>query len=112
MRRPRRNDRGYQPNTALVSRNASRPNRPHSRPSPDLPGEHEELNESLNHDSLARDLFAHVDAIGPERQATALRRMLFLLELNQRAWGSIAQFYGPQRELRLHGPFGRPLPPA
>jgi hypothetical protein len=54
----------------------------------------------------------YVAALGPERQARVLRRSLFVLELNQRAWGEIARFYGAQPELRLHGPFGRPLAPA
>lgn len=78
----------------------------------EVSGEHEEINESHNHNSISRDLFAHIDAIGVERQALTTRRILFLLELNQRAWGGIAQFYGPQTELRLHGPFGRPLSPT
>lgn len=74
-------------------------------------GEHEELNVSLNHNSLSRDLFERVTAISPSRQLLAMRRILFLLELNHRAWAGITAFYGPQRELRLHGPYGEHLPP-
>lgn len=74
-------------------------------------GEHDELNETLNHNSISRDMFAHIGALSPARQAIAMRRILFLLELNHRAWGGIADFYGPQEQLWLHGAFGQALAP-
>lgn len=74
-------------------------------------GEHDALNETLNHNSISRDMFACVDAVSGPRQALAMRRILFLLELNHRAWGGIADFYGPQDTLRLHGRFGAPFAP-
>lgn len=77
----------------------------------EVSGEHDELNESLNHNSLSRDLFEHVAAISPERQVVAMRRILFLLELNHRAWGGITDFYGTQDRLWLHGPYGQRLSP-
>ena len=73
--------------------------------------QHEELNEDLNHNSIARDCFEHVAAIGTTKQRQAMRRILFLLELNHRAWNDIAQFYGAQESLMLQGAFGAPLPP-
>ncbi|WP_266156878.1 hypothetical protein [Dyella silvatica] len=77
----------------------------------EVSGDHEELNETLNHNSISRDMFEHVTALGIERQAIAMRRILFLLELNQRAWGGIADFYGQQEQLWLHGPYGQRLAP-
>ncbi len=74
-------------------------------------GDHEALNESLNHNSISRDMFERIAAIGPARQALAMRRILFLLELNHRAWSGIAGFYGAQSTLALHGPYGRLLDP-
>jgi hypothetical protein len=78
----------------------------------EVSGDHEELNETLNHNSISRDMFEHVSALGVERQAIAMRRILFLLELNQRAWGGIADFYGQQDQLWLHGPYGQRLAPG
>ncbi|GBH23623.1 hypothetical protein [Burkholderia vietnamiensis] len=74
-------------------------------------GDHEELNESLNHNSISRDTFEQIAAIDPVRQTIAMRRILFLLELNPRAWSGIAGFYGAQPTLALHGPYGRLLDP-
>ncbi len=73
--------------------------------------EHEELNDSLNHNSIARDAFECMAAVGPARQLEAMRKILFLLELNHRAWAGIAAFYGPQQRLVLNGRFGAPLDP-
>jgi hypothetical protein len=73
--------------------------------------EHDELNETLNHNSISRDCFEHISAVNEARQAQAIRRVLFLLELNHRAWDDIANFYGGQQALTLQGPFGRPLSP-
>lgn len=75
-------------------------------------GDHEELNETLNHNSISRDMFACVAAVSPARQAITMRRILFMLELNHRAWGGIADFYGRQDQLWLHGEFGTPLAPG
>lgn len=73
--------------------------------------EHDDLNDTLNHNSIARDCFEHVSAIGPEQQLRAMRRILFLLELNHRAWDGIAEFYGSQKILALQGPFGEAMAP-
>lgn len=73
--------------------------------------DHDDLNETLNHNSIARDCFEHVPAICPARQRVTMERILFLLELNHRAWDGIADFYGSQKELTLQGPFGRPMTP-
>ena len=78
----------------------------------DLAGDHDELNEDLNHNSISRDAFEHIVAIPPATQARVMRRILFLLELNHRAWGGIADFYGSQTSLHLQGPLGRPLAPG
>jgi len=74
-------------------------------------GDHDQLNESLNHNSLSRDLFAHVAAVSPARIALAIRRILILLELNHRAWRGITDFYGPQSQLQVQGPYGRKIGP-
>ncbi|RMB54959.1 hypothetical protein C8J44_0191 [Sphingomonas sp. PP-CE-3A-406] len=78
----------------------------------DLAGDHDELNEDLNHNSISRDAFEHIVVIPPATQARVMRRILFLLELNHRAWGGIADFYGSQTSLHLQGPLGRPLAPG
>lgn len=75
-------------------------------------GEHEELNETLNHNSISRNMFEQISAISPARQIATTRRILFLLELNHRAWGGIADFYGPQERLWLQGAFGELLAPG
>ena len=77
----------------------------------EISGDHDELNETLNHNSISRDAFEHVAAVTPAAQARAMRRILFLLELNHRAWGGIADFYGRQDKLWLQGTLGRPLSP-
>jgi hypothetical protein len=74
-------------------------------------GDHDALNETLNHNSISRDMFECIAAVSPARQALTMRRILFLLELNHRAWGGIADFYGRQASLRLHGRFGAPIAP-
>jgi len=73
--------------------------------------EHDELNESLNHNSISRNLFEQLLAVSPGRQIATMRRILFLLELNHRAWGDIADFYGAQERLTLQGVFGQSLAP-
>jgi len=77
----------------------------------DMPQVHDELNETLNHNSIARDAFEQVSAVSEARQLAAIRRVLFLLELNHRAWDGISDFYGTQKKLCLQGRFGRPLSP-
>ena len=67
-----------------------------------------ELNETLNHNSISRDAFEHIAAVSPAAQRRVMHRILFLLELNHRAWQGIAEFYGRQDELWLPGSFGRP----
>jgi hypothetical protein len=76
-----------------------------------ISGDHDELNETLNHNSISRDAFEHVTAVGPAAQLRVMRRILFLLELNHRAWHGIAEFYGKQNELWLQGSFGQKLAP-
>jgi hypothetical protein len=76
-----------------------------------ISGDHDELNETLNHNSISRDAFEHVTAVSPATQLRVMRRILFLLELNHRAWHGIAEFYGQQNELRLQGSFGQKLMP-
>ena len=73
--------------------------------------EHDELNETLNHNSISRDCFENVSAVSEVRQLQAIRRVLFLLELNHRAWDDIEGFYGHQQKLTIQGPYGRPLDP-
>lgn len=74
-------------------------------------GDHDELNDDLNHNSIARDVFEHIVAAPPETQRRVMRRILFLLELNHRAWNDIAVFYGSQETLQLPGPQGARLSP-
>lgn len=78
---------------------------------PEAAQEHEDLNESLNHNSIARDAFEHISAVSAARQVRALQRVLFLLELNHRAWSGITEFYGQQKVLSLQGRLGQPLDP-
>lgn len=78
----------------------------------DVSKEHDELNETLNHNSISRDCFENISAVNEVRQAQTMRRVLFLLELNHRAWDDIAMFYGGQQTLMLQGPFGHPLNPG
>jgi len=74
---------------------------------------HDQLNEELHHTAIARHAFEHIAVVGAERQRHALDWLLFLLELNHRLWNGLADFYGPQSELRMHGFLGRPwLPQA
>jgi hypothetical protein len=73
--------------------------------------DHDDLNETLNHNSIARDCFEYISAICPARRRVAMQRILFLLELNHRAWDGIAEFYGSQKALTLQGPFGQPMTP-
>jgi hypothetical protein len=77
----------------------------------EIAGDHDELNETLNHNSISRDMFEHVLAVSPATQLRAMRRILFLLEVNHRAWKGIVDFYGPQDELWLQGSFGHRLAP-
>ncbi len=77
----------------------------------DLAGDHDDLNADLNHNSISRDAFEHIAAAPPTTQARVIRRILFLLELNHRAWGGISDFYGPQPSLHLQGSLGRALSP-
>lgn len=74
-------------------------------------GDHDELNETLNHNSISRDAFEQIAALPQSTQARVMRRILFLLELNHRAWCGIADFYGRQHQLMLQGSAGRPLSP-
>lgn len=75
-------------------------------------GDHEQLNEDLNHNSIPRDLFTHISAVGSATQSRAMKRILFLLELNHRAWAQIAEYYGPQLTLHLQGQLGEPFLPS
>ena len=77
----------------------------------EISGDHDELNETLNHNSISRDAFEHIAAVSPAAQRRVMRRILFLLELNHRAWQGIAEFYGQQQELWLPGSFGQLLAP-
>ncbi len=77
----------------------------------EIAGDHDELNETLNHNSISRDAFEHIVAVSPATQLRVMRRILFLLEVNHRAWKGIVDFYGPQNELSLLGSFGRRLAP-
>ena len=77
----------------------------------EISGDHDELNETLNHNSISRDAFENISAVNPAVQIRVMRRILFLLELNHRAWHGIAEFYGKQDELWLPGSFGTKLAP-
>jgi hypothetical protein len=77
----------------------------------EISGDHDELNETLNHNSISRDAFEHITAVSPAVQLRVMRRILFLLELNHRAWNGIAEFYGKQNDLWLQGSFGKKLAP-
>jgi hypothetical protein len=68
--------------------------------------EHEEMNEDLNHNSISRNAFEHIESVSVETQVRVMHRIMFLLELNHRAWGWMVDFYGPQQKLMLHGPQG------
>lgn len=74
-----------------------------------LAGDHDDLNEDLNHNSIARDAFESIAAAPSATQGRVMRRILFLLELNHRAWGGIADYYGQQQTLHLQGALGAPL---
>jgi hypothetical protein len=68
--------------------------------------QHDHLNRDLHHASIARHAFEQVKAVGVARQQQALGWLLFLMELNHRAWDAVADFYGPQTQLRMHGFLG------
>jgi hypothetical protein len=70
---------------------------------------HDQLNQDLHHASIARLLFEEIPLITVKRQQRALNWLLFLLELNHRAWDAVADFYGPQERLSMHGFLGRPV---
>jgi hypothetical protein len=65
--------------------------------------QHERLNTKLNHSSIARLLLSQVKAVAPSAQLSALASLLFVVELNYRAWDSLCDFYGTQLEPELHG---------
>jgi hypothetical protein len=67
---------------------------------------HDQLNHHLNHASIARYAFAEIEAISVKRQQGAISWLLFMLELNHRAWDGVASFYGCQDRLRMHGFLG------
>jgi hypothetical protein len=73
---------------------------------------HERLNTKLNHSSIARLLLSQVPAIAPADQWRAIASLLFVLELNHRAWDALCDFYGAGPELSLHGWLSSRLPPA
>ena len=73
--------------------------------------EHDDLNENLNHNSISRDLFEQVKSININQQYQTIRRILFLIELNHRAWSDIEKFYGSQETLRVNGLYGKLLNP-
>jgi Iron-containing redox enzyme len=58
---------------------------------------HDTLNQDLNHASIARLALECVGAVRKHAQGHALRRLMFILELNQRTWNQIADFYGSQK---------------
>jgi hypothetical protein len=67
---------------------------------------HDDLNLSLNHNSISRDMFEQVTAVNAKDQLSTILRILFLLELNHRAWSHIESFYGSQTSLQVQGLYG------
>jgi Iron-containing redox enzyme len=69
---------------------------------------HDQLNQDLHHASIARLAFEKIATVSPDRQRRALNWLLFMLELNHRAWDAVSDFYGEQIVLHMHGILGRP----
>jgi hypothetical protein len=72
---------------------------------------HDDLNENLNHNSISRDLFEQIKSVNIKQQQQTIRRILFLIELNHRAWTDIEKFYGSQESLRVNGLYNTLLNP-
>ncbi|HEY0166887.1 MAG TPA: iron-containing redox enzyme family protein [Jatrophihabitans sp.] len=68
--------------------------------------QHEEVNVELDHTTMARRLLAQVPVVSPAGQRRAMDHLLFLLELNFRAWEELHWYYTDAANDRLHGPFG------
>lgn len=74
--------------------------------------QHGQLNQALHHTAIARLAFEHIPVVSADRQQRAFNCLLFLLELNHRLWDSVADFYGPQKSLRMHGFLSKPWRPS
>jgi hypothetical protein len=61
------------------------------------------LNEKYHHTSIPRLLMAEIRTVSPATQRLAMDCMLFVLELNYRAWDDLLAHYlrGDQRFLRV-----------
>jgi hypothetical protein len=73
-------------------------------------GRHATLNEEYNHTSLSRLFMADVASISEAAQEAAMRFMLFLLELNYRAWDDLLDHYGGRDPWQVIGPTGPRTP--
>lgn len=73
---------------------------------------HDDLNEDLHHSSIARNVFQNIEVVADIKQKRAYEWLLFLLELNHRAWNGVAKFYGPQKSLLMHGFLGATWTPV
>jgi hypothetical protein len=55
--------------------------------------QHEQLNLTLDHSTMARRLILEVPSVSPAEQRIALDHFAFLLELNNRAWNMLYDYY-------------------
>lgn len=64
---------------------------------------HTDLNDELNHASLARLFLADVPFVSPADQLYSLEAALFILEVNFRQLESVAMYYGDHQQLSFYG---------
>lgn len=68
----------------------------------DVSRRHDNLNKDLSHASIARLALQEIGAIDASSSQTIADRLMFVLELNQRAWNAIADYYGAQNTLEMY----------
>jgi hypothetical protein len=66
---------------------------------------HEQVNVDLDHTSLPRRLMSLIDAVDADGANAALDELVFLVELNFRAWDMLADYYGDPANGALPVPF-------
>jgi len=65
---------------------------------------HEKLNVELNHSSLSRLMMMQIGSLGAEAQQRAAEYLVYMLELNFRAWDGLLEYYGGSDELEYYQP--------
>ena len=67
-------------------------------------GKHAALNDEYNHTSLSRLFMSEIACVSPKQQRSAIAFMLFLLELNYRAWDDLLEHYSPVTSAKMLRP--------